>query len=353
MNKINKIVLILFFFVCLIFLVPFSTFASSVYKARITDVKSVEEKNNVSFQIVEIEILDKRFESQKYNLSIPLDHLNKRFVRRGEKLFVNFYEIDGSFVFEFVEFDQSELIIILSGFLFLLVFLILGFKGLKTLIPVLIFFVTIILNIFPQVDEKFDFYKNFLILIVILIFSITISSLLRIRNVFVSLLSILSVIFSITFEFFVSLLLVNQFQIINLFNVDNFKQIYLFSSMLFGFGAISNIAIQNLKQLKEIFDLIGYASLKTLFKEGFRAFPKICSAEINNLFFSSIGAFLPSIFIFKQKSPIFWFFEGILPLILALLASSVLAILFVGPFSSTVYVLFSYLLHKKKKNYQS
>lgn len=152
------------------------------YKAIVTNITSEELEEDVDIkgieignQVVDVEFKEGPFKGQEYEIENPISRLYNLKVEKGTKVIVGCYESNDKNVMAIYSYDRSNTIYILIGVFCIIVIVIGGIKGVKSLISLMF---TLVCCIFLMIPLMLRGVSPILASILMAILSITVTLLL-------------------------------------------------------------------------------------------------------------------------------------------------------------------------------
>lgn len=283
---------------------------STLEEGVIVNVSETFIERGVQHQKVDVQLTTGSFHGDIVPVTVPLSTNYWGILKNGDKIRVyQSAETNGEVIIELAEYDRQNGLFLIYIFIAVILFGILGTKGLKNLIPFIVLVVLFISGLLPQLLLH-QFAYLFLILLVIV--SVSLSVYIRMKDVLFTIVITLAVLITATSGVIIS----SGFaQLLHVLPVLNGADLLYFDfhdrtvGELFGIvvvvvslGAMTNIAVQIAKYLKE--DL-SHKNMKisSLIREGSRIGQKAAAGELNNFGSVFLGLMLFPIVLVSLKYP--------------------------------------------------
>ena len=239
---------------------------------------------------------------------------NSRY-QEGDRVMVNSTINDeDQEVFYVLDYIRREWLYLLAFIFALLVILVGGWKGVKSLISLLITFFIIMWLIVPQILAGYNpllvgLFGSFLILIFIIYLTdgVNKKSHVAIASILVSL--IFTALLSILFTNLLRLSGTSQEEASYLISLGlgaiNFKGLFLAAIIIGALGVLDDVVVGQVEAVLQIKEANPNLSKKQLFKMSSKIGNAHLGAVINTLFLAYVGASLPLLLLFSLKTPPF------------------------------------------------
>lgn len=279
-----------------------------ILDAHVINADEVVNRDGLRVQRIEVEILRGDYKGNVKELQVPLETAFSRELKIGDRIKVNVTYIGDQEIFQFYDYSRSRNYFWIFVLFIILVSVFVGSKGLKSLIPSIIFIALLVLGIIPNIFLKFD-----LLSVAFMLIGITslITAWFRLKDRILSLIVAFSVIISVTVSFTIFLGFSQVSYIIpfigSIATVEeevyrNVLDVVLISVLIIPIGGVINASIQVAKHLKE--NDKGYltSSVKNMLKEGLKLGQRITAGELNNLILMIIGISLGGMYLVKMQN---------------------------------------------------
>jgi len=317
----KKIIIILFLFF------PLFAFAQTeakdaYFKAEVTKVTTQEENilpdgTEVIQQNLLLRGMDGGYKNKEveFNGIGGFDVVGKNIYKEGDKvLVVESFDAEGNSVFYVTDYVRTGAIFWLSVAFVLFLLAVGGFKGLRSIISLVLTFVVIIKYIIPQILSGADpifvtIIGSFLILLIIIYVTEGFQKLSHI--------SIVSIFFSLLITVFVSWFFVELAKLTGVFSEDisylvniggdviNFKGLLLAGIIIGTLGVLDDVVIAQAATVEEISKANLAFSRKEVFKRSYKVGISHIASMTNTLFLAYAGVSLPLLILFLSGKSAF------------------------------------------------
>lgn len=314
-----------------------------IFNAKVVEVEEINERDGLRIQTIKCEVLNGEYKGTIEEIQVPFDSSFLRPIRTGDRIKVSFITIGDERYFQFYDFNRSRSYIWLFLLFIVMVVVLLGWKGMKTLLPSFLLMAFLLLGIIPNVLSQVGLLIGSLVTVG-LIGGIT--TWVRIQHKLLSIIVPFSVILCLLIAFLVfvgfsqTAYVVPFIGSIAAIDEDVYGRVldFVMISIIFiPAGGVINASIQVAKYLMEKFSKKTNLSISEMLKEGLRISQKISAGELNNLIVLVIGMSLAGVYVIKQQYPHLSFWDnGWISLQVIYTISAGLSILLITPI--TVFV---------------
>lgn len=337
MNLFKKISI--FVFILFIFFIPFFQLKAQeeaqnrkdvIFKARVLEILREEEKIGDDGKIskqqnIRLLGLEKEFKNKEiiFNGVGKIEIVGNNVYKKGQKLFVvaSWDQTNSSYNYYILDYVRSNSIIYIGLFFLLILFFIGRFKGLRSILSLLLTFLIIIFFIVPKILNGADpvlisFVGSFFILfsIVYLTEGFNIKSHIASLSIFLSLLLVIGVSYLfIEMAKLSGAFSEDVFILLNIGeNVINFKGFLLAGIIVGTLGVIDDIVISQIASVEQIFKSNPHQEWLDVFKKAHKIGVSHIASMTNTLFLAYAGVSLPILILFISPDSPFSSFEQII-----------------------------------------
>jgi uncharacterized membrane protein len=331
MKKFKRKVLIFLLFI--LFFVPLFSSASEnkedfIFPAEVLEI--VEEKkvessldNSIIQQDVKLVGLDEEFNEEVFFYGIGGPELvDHKVYEEGEKVLVaaSFNYSEEEYNYYIIDRVRSNSLIFIIGLFFLILLLVAGWKGFRSILSLILSFVVIILFIVPQIMAGFNPVVTtiigalfILLLIIYLTEGINLRAHISVLSALISLVLVL-----LTSSFFIYLTKLSGFYsedvlaLVYMGESINFKGILLAGIIIGALGVLNDVIVSQVASVEQIIDSNPGQKKKEVFRRAHKIGVSHISSMTNTLFLAYAGVSIPLLVLFISPEGPFNSFQEII-----------------------------------------
>ncbi len=278
-----------------------------VLKARVIKTSDIREIDGLKMQEIKVEILNGDYKGNVEDLSVPLEDIYSRILQEGDIIKVSYTSINGSVYFQFYDFSRIRSYIWLVVLFIVILIVLVGYRGLSTLIPAFLMVLFIVSGVIPSLLIKFNML--FLSLLIIGVIA-AITAWVRLRERLLTVVVLFSVLFSLLIGYLVFMgfsqvsYIIPFIGSISTLNEDVYLRVIDMVNISIVFipaGGVITASIQVARILLRKHMKKSKLSLGDMLRQGLEVSQKISARELNNLIIMFIGLNIVGVFVLKQE----------------------------------------------------